>query len=98
MHDAFGLFFAILNVALSLISLILVTRAVKYFKEGLLARTLRRGTIVAILLCILFILNAAIATGILPAITPLDDVVGTVFILSLLYLAQGFINDWKNLE
>jgi hypothetical protein len=38
------------------------------------------------------------ATDMLPSNTPIDDFLGTFFMLSLIYLAYGFINDWKTME
>ncbi len=97
MHDLVGLLFASVNVCLSVLILGIVTYGVSYFKDGVLVKTLRRARLVAVLLFLLFLTEALIAVGILPSNTPINDILGTVFLVSFIYLAYGFTNDWKTL-
>jgi hypothetical protein len=71
---------------------------VNYFKRGTFATTLRRVWIVALLLFTYFVTEAMVAYGYLESTTPIDDVLGTLFMVALLYVAYGFVNDWKNLS
>ena len=97
MHDFVGLLFASVNVALSVLVLGMVVYGVKYFKSGILVRTLSRARIVGALLFLYFLTQALVAVDIIPSSTPIDDVLGTLFMLSLIYLTYGFTNDWKTI-
>ena len=98
MHDLVGLLFASVNVGLSVLVLGMVAYGVNYFKSGLLVKTLRRSGLLAVLLFLYFLTQALTAMDILPSNTPIDDVLGTLFMLSFIYLAYRFINDWKTLQ
>jgi hypothetical protein len=98
MHDPVGLFFSSVNVALSILVLGMVAYGVNYFKSGLLAKTMSRARLVAILLLLYFSTQALIAIDFLPSNTPVDDVLGTLFMVSMIYLTYNFINDWKALQ
>ena len=98
MHDPVGLLFASVNVGLSILVLGMTIYGVSYFKSGLLVKTLRRAWLLAILLFSYFLTQALVAMDLLPSETPIDDVLGTLFMLSMIYLAYGFINDWKTLQ
>lgn len=95
MHDFVGLLFASVNVCLSVLILGMVAYGVNYFKSGILVKTLSRARLVGALLFLYFLTQALAAVDILPSNTPVDDILGTFFMLSLIYLAYGFINDWK---
>lgn len=94
MHDFVGLLFAAVNVCLSVLILGIVAYGVNYFKGGVLVKTLRRARLAGALLFLYFLTQALVAMDILPSNTPVDDILGTFFMLSLIYLAYGFINDW----
>lgn len=98
MHDQIGLFFAYLNVLLAIGTLILVVHGIGQFKVGLLARAEKRALPVVIFLSLFFIVEALVASDILPAITSIDDVLGTLFMICVLYMAYAFVRDWTNLE
>jgi hypothetical protein len=98
MHDAIGLAFAMINLGLGFFSIVLVFRAVRYFKDGLLAKALKRAWIPAIAIALFFTVEALTAIDVLPSNTPIDDIIGTIFMLGLLYVTRGFINDWKELR
>jgi hypothetical protein len=98
MHDLVGLVFAFVNVCLSVLILGIVAYGVNYFKSGVLAKTLSRARIVGVLLFLYFLTQALIAVDVLPSITAVDDLLGTLFMLSFIYLAYGFVNDWKTLK
>jgi len=98
MHDPVGLLFSSVNVGLSILVLGMAAYGVNYFKSGLLAKTMKRARLVAILLLLYFSTQALIAIDFLPSNTPIDDVLGTLFMLSMIYLAYNFINDWKTLQ
>ena len=96
MHDLLGLSFAVLNIGLSIVTLLFVIRGIRHFKTGLLAKSMKRALPVAILLTLFFLTEALIAIDAFPAATPIDDVLGTLFMLSFLLLAYGFVNDWMH--
>jgi hypothetical protein len=98
MHDPIGLTFAVINLVLGFFTIILVFRAVKYFKSGLLVKTLRRAWVPAITIALFFLAEALAAIDLLPSSTPIDDILGTNFMLGMLYMVRGFINDWKKLR
>jgi len=97
MHDPVGLLFASVNVGLSILILGVVFYGVRYFKKGLLVKTLGRARLAGVLLFLYFLVESMTAVDILAANTPIDDVLGTLFMLSLIYMAYGYINDWKTL-
>ena len=97
MHDPVGLLFASANVGLSILILGIVLYGVRYFKKGLLVKTLDRAQIAAVFLFLYFLTESMVVTDVLPANTPIDDVLGTFLMFSLIYLAYGYINDWKTL-
>lgn len=97
MPDLVELSFACLNIALSLAGLVLVLIGIRRFKRGLLERTLKRAIPAGILLFLFFISEALVGLDILPVHSYVDDVLGTLFMLGLLYVAFGFINDWTRL-
>ena len=86
------------NVCLSILTMLLAIRGIRHFRTGLLVRTLKRAIPMAILLALYFSTVALIAINALPANTPIDDILGTLFMLSFLYLAYGFVHDWTHLE
>ena len=98
MHDVVGLLFASVNVGLSLIVLSMIAYGVRFFKKGLLVKTLNRARLVGLLLFLYFFIESLVAVDVLPSNTPIDDVLGTLLMLSMIYLAYGFINDWKTLQ
>jgi len=98
MHDPVGLLFSSVNVGLSILVLGLVTYGVNYFKSGLLAKTMRRARLVASLLVLYFSTQALIEIDFLPSNTAIGDVLGTLFILTFIYLVYNFINDWRALD
>jgi hypothetical protein len=97
MHDLIGLTFAVINLGLGFFTIVLVFRAMQYFKTGLLMKTFKRVWIPAIAIGLFFLAELLVAADVLPSNTPIDDILGTIFMLGLLYLAHGFINDWKKL-
>ena len=98
MHDAVGLLFASVNVGLSILVLGMAAYGVNYFKGGIVAKSMGRARLVAILLLLYFSTQALIAIDFLPSNTPIDDVLGTLFMISLISLAYNFTNDWKRLQ
>jgi hypothetical protein len=97
MHDPVGLLFASVNFGLSILVLGMIAYGVNYFKKGLLVKTLSRARIMGALLFLYFLTQALAAIDVLPSNTPIDDVLGTLFMISMIYMAYGFINDWKTL-
>src|SRR5271157_551140 len=95
MHDLIGLTFAIINLGLGFFTIALVFRAMQFFKTGLLMKTLKRAWVPAIAIGLYFLVVALVAVDVLPTSTSIDDILGTIFMLGLLYVARGFINDWK---
>lgn len=97
MHDLIGLTFAVINLGLGFFTIILVFRAMRFFKTGMLMKNLKRAWVPAIAIGLYFLVVALVAVDVLPSDTPIDDILGTIFMLGLLYVARGFINDWKKL-
>jgi hypothetical protein len=87
---------AIVNAVLSIIGLGMCVWAVHYFKSGILVKTFRRGQIAAVLLLIHFVVLAAASMRIIPH-TGIDDIFGLAFMIALIYVTYGLINDWKHL-
>jgi hypothetical protein len=98
LHNPIGLTFAMINLGLGFLTIVLAFRAARYFKNGLLAKALNRAWIPAIAIALFFLAEALVAIDILPSNTPIDDMLGTIFMLGLLYVTSGFINDWKKLR
>jgi hypothetical protein len=98
MHDPVGLFYASVNVGLSILVLGMVIYGVNYFKTGLLAKTMRRARLVAVFLLLHFFTRALFATDLLPSNSPIDNILEILSMLSLVYLVYYFINDWKALQ
>lgn len=98
MHDPIGLAFASVNVLLSLLGFVVVLVGIKRFKTGLLVKTLKRATPVGILLFLFFVTQALVAIDGLPSNTPIDDALGTLFMVGLLYVTYGFVNDWTHMD
>jgi len=96
--DLVELSFAALNALLSLVGLVLILIVIRRFKGGLLERALKRAIPAGTLLFLYFISEALIGLEILPVHTFVDDVLGTFFMLGLLYAVNGFIQDWTHLE
>ena len=90
-----GLAFTVINLCLGIFTITLVIRGVRYFKNGLMANALNRAWIPAVAIALFFTVEALVATDILPSNTSIDDILGTIFMFGLLYVAHGFINDWK---
>jgi hypothetical protein len=97
MHDPLGLLFASVNVGLTVLVLGMMAYGVNYFKRGLLVKTLKRACLLAVLMFLYFLTEAFVAVDIVPSNTPVDDILGTLFMLSMIYVAYGFINDWRSL-
>ena len=98
MHDPIGLAFASLNVLLSFLGFVLVLVGIRRFKTGLLVKTLKRAITPGILLFVFFVTEALIAIGSVPSDTPIDDILGTMFMVGLLYVTYGFVNDWTHMD
>ena len=98
MHEAFGLFFSSLNVVLATIILGLDVWGIRRFTTRLVVKNLKRGLLVAIVLFLYFLAVGLIAADILPPNSPVDDVLGTMLVLSLVYVAYGYVGDWRRLQ
>ena len=98
MLDSFHVSLALVNVGLAILTLLLTISGIRHFQKGLLVRTLKRAIPMSILLALYFSTVVLIAISALPVNTPIDDILGTLFMLSFLYLAYGFVHDWTHLE
>jgi hypothetical protein len=83
---------------LAFVIICVVIWGMRYFKQGILVKTLRRASLAAILLFLTFSANALVAVDLLPSNTDIDDTLGVLFMLALLYLTYGFVNDWRTLS
>ncbi len=86
------------SIILALLILAWTIRGAKYFREGLLAKTMRWLAVVAVFLVLHFLAISMINAGVLPESTVLDDATGILFMLALWYTVYSFAKDWKNLE
>ena len=98
MHDMLGLTFAFANLLIAFIGNVFVVMGIIRFKTGLLAVTLKRAFLTGVFLFLFFLVEALMATDILPSNTSIGYVLGTLFMLSLLYVTYSFVNDWTHLE
>lgn len=98
MHDLLGLAFASVNVLLSFLGFVLVLVGIRRFKTGLIVKTLKRSIPAGLLLFLFFVTEALVAIDVLPSNTPIDDVLGTIFVVGLLYVTYGFVNDWTHMD
>ena len=98
MHGSLGLFFSSLNVVLAAVILGLDIWGIRRFTTRLVVKNLKRGLLVAILLFLYFLTTGLIAVDILPSNSPVDDVLGTILVLSLVYVAYGYVTDWRKLQ
>jgi len=98
MHDLIGLTFASANVIISIVGFFLIFVGIRRFKTGLLVKTLKRAVPAGLLLFLYFVTVALVAIDVLPSATPIDDVLGTLFMLALLYVTYGFMNDWTRMD
>jgi len=93
-----GLGLAALNVMLSGLGFLLILVGIRRFETGLLARALKRGIPVGILIFLYFLTQIWISMGLLPADTPMEGVLGTLFMIGLIYVTYGFVNDWTHAD
>jgi branched-subunit amino acid transport protein AzlD len=98
MHDLLGLAFASANVLLSFLGFVLVLVGIRRFKTGLIVKTLKRSIPAGVFLFLFFATEALVAIDVLPSNTPIDDILGTLFMVGLLYVTYGFVNDWTHLD
>jgi hypothetical protein len=61
-------------------------------------KTLKRAGLAAILLFLTFSADSLVAADVVPSNTDIDDIRSVRFMLALLYLAYGFVNDWRTLN
>jgi hypothetical protein len=97
MSDTVSIAFGVVNSALAFVGLLLTLYGRSYFKQGLMVKTLKRGTIVAIFLFSHFTIEALGDIGFIPPMPMLGYVLEFAFTLGLAYLAYGFIRDWQTL-
>lgn len=98
MHETLGLIFSSLNVVLATLILGLDVWGIRRFTTRLVVKNLKRGLLVAILLFLYFLAVGLISVDILPSNSPVDDVLGTILVLSLVYVAYGYVSDWRKLQ
>jgi hypothetical protein len=86
------------NVLLSGFGFLLILVGIRRFETGLLVRALKRGIPVGIILFLYFLTQIWIAMGLLPPDTPMEGILGTLFMVGLLYVTYGFVNDWTHAD
>ena len=87
-----------MNVLLAGLGFLLIVVGIRRFETGLLAKALKRGIPVGIIIFLYFLTQIWIALGFLPADTPIEGILGTLFMLGLLYVTYGFVNDWTHAD
>ena len=97
-YNLLGLTFATVNMLLSGFGFLLILVGIRRFETGLLVKALKRAIPVGILLFLYFLTQIWIAIGILPPDTPMEGILGTLFMLGLLFVAYGFVNDWTHAD
>jgi hypothetical protein len=98
MYDPLGLLFATVNVLLSGFGFLLILIGIRRFATGLLVKALKRAIPVRILLFLYFLTQIWITMSLLPPDTPIEGILGTLFMVGLLYVAYGFVNDWTHAD
>lgn len=88
---------AIVNSLLAFAGVVLTVYGQYYFREGLLVRTFRRGTLVALLLFLHFIVEALGDLGVIAHMPQVGEVLEFAFTLALAYLSYGLIKDWQKI-
>jgi len=97
MTDVIHLGAAVLNVAVAILILAWAIIGARYFKEGLLVKTMRRLMYTSILLLLHFLAIALVANNSLPNNTSIDDLFGVFFMIALFYTTYSFTNDWRKI-
>jgi uncharacterized membrane protein YozB (DUF420 family) len=98
MVDSLELGLAMLNVVLSGVGFLLIIAGIRWFETGLFVRALKRAIPAGLLLFLLFFTKAMVAMGALPSDSLIEDILGTLFMLGLLFVTYGLVNDWKQLK
>jgi hypothetical protein len=97
MADLVTLGFSVVDTILAFAGIVATLYGRYYFKEGLLVKTLSRGTVVVSSMFLHFLLETLGDAGILAV----PDIVGILlefgFTVALAYLMFAFIRDWKSL-
>ena len=88
--------FAVVNTILAFAGIIMTFYGQYWFKEGLLVKTLRRGSVVATLLFFHFLLDTLRDASILAEPVFLSYILEFGFTIALGYLTFAFIRDWQN--
>ncbi len=97
MPDSIALVLAALNSFLAFGGVLMTVWGQYYFKSGVLVKTLRRGTLAAVLLFLHFLLQVMESVG-LSSAGGFESVLELLFTLALAYTTYGFINDWRSLN
>ncbi len=97
MADSIGQGFAIVNSLLAFAGLLMTLYGQRYFKEGLLVKTFRRGAIAAALLFLHFLFITLGEVDVISRSHFIDNVFEFSFTLALAYVTFGLIRDWKSL-
>ena len=96
--DLLELTFAMLNVLLSGCGFLVIIAGIRWFETGLFVRTLKRAIPAAIILFLFFFTKVMAVINAVPANTPINDILGTCFIVAGFYVAYGLVGDWREIE
>ena len=97
MPDTISVVFSVINSVVSFLGLVTVIYGMRYFKEGLPVKSLRRGVLVTLLIFVHFMLDALGELGTVSSPPVIGHVLELAFTLALGYLAYGFIRDWQKI-
>lgn len=92
---AFG--FAVTNTALAFAGIMATLYGKRYFKAGILVKTMMRGAIVALFLFAHFLSEMLSEIGIINPPPYLEYPLEFGFTLGLAYVTIGFIRDWQKM-
>jgi len=90
--------FAVVNTILAFGGIIMTFYGQYWFKEGLLVKTLKRGSVAATLLFLHYLLDALGYIGFLAVLDLVSKIFEFGFTIALAYLTFAFIRDWKTSE
>ncbi len=98
MTDSLSVAFAIINTLFASAGVVITLYGQHYFQQGLLARTLIRGTVVAVLLLAHFALDMLAGLGVMEPLPLVGHLLELGFTLGLAYLTYGMIRDWQTIS
>jgi hypothetical protein len=98
MSDPLIVGFGIVNSILAFVGVVITLYGQHYFQGGILSKTLRRATVVALILFVHYVLGTLADLSVIPYMPLLGEVLELAFTLGLAYLTYGLIRDWQKIN